>query len=227
MEEIVMKARMVGIAALLPLILVVAGCATQPKPYESLASSSQLKPNPEGAAAYLYKAPNVDFKQYTKFIIPPVAIYQGPDAQFGSVSDKDKQEMADFIRSEFAKVLDPSYPIVTQPGPGVAQIKFTLAGLETTNPVGATLTHLAPVGIVMNLGKTAAGGQGSFMGSVTFAGEIYDSQSNTLIAAFVSKQHASAMDMTATLSALDSAKAGVTEGAEKFKAAIDKVQKGQ
>lgn len=223
-----MNIRIVSFAALLPLILFVAGCASQePKDYSGLASASKLEPNKEGPAAYRYKSPGVDFKQYTKFIIPPVAIYQGADAQFGNVPDKDKQEMADFIRSEFAKILGQGYQIVTQPGPSVARIQFTLAGLETTSPALATVAHLAPVGIVANLGKGAAGGKGSFMGSVTFAGEVYDSQSNTLIAAWVSKEHAGAMDLTAILSALDSAKAGVTKGAEQLKAAIDKIQKGQ
>ena len=222
-----MKTKIAGIAALLPFVLIVAGCATEPKAYESLASAKELQPNKEGPAEYLYKAPNVDFKQYTKFIIPPAAIYQGADAQFGDVPDKDKQEMADFLGSEFTRVLGEGYPIVAQPGPGVAQIKLTLAGLETTNSAGATLSHLAPVGIAMNLAKTGGGAQGSFMGSVTFAGEIYDSQSNTLIAAFVTKQHAAAMDLTSVLGALDSSKAGVTKGAGDFKAAIDKIQKGQ
>ncbi len=223
-----MKARIDGIAALLPLILFVAGCATeQPKDYSGLASASKLEAQKEGPAEYLYKNPGIDFKQYTKFIIPPVAIYNGPDASFGDVPDKDKQEMADFIRSEFAKVLsEGGYPVVTQPGPGVAKLQFTLAGLELTKPALSTISHLAPVGIAMNLGKGATKNQGSFMGSVIFAGEIYDSQSNTLIVAFVTKQHASALDYTAITSKLDSAKAGVTSGAELFKARLDKLHKG-
>jgi len=224
-----MNIRIVSFAALLPLILFVAGCASQEaKDYSGLASASKLEAQKEGPAEYMYKAPGVDFKQYSKFIIPPVAIYQGADASFGDVPDTDKQAMADFIRSEFTKVLsEGGYPVVTKPGPGVAKLQFTLAGLELTSPVGATLTHLAPAGIAMNLGKGATKNQGSFMGSVIFAGEIYDSQSDTLLAAFVTKQHASALDYAAITSKLDSAKAGVTGGAELFKARLDKIHKGQ
>ena len=222
-----MKTRIAGIAALLPFVFIVAGCATEPKAYEGLASAKELQANKEGPAEYVYKAPNVDFKQYTKFIIPPAAIYQGADAQFGDVPDKDKQEIANFLGSEFTRVLGEGYQVVTQPGPGVAVLKLTLAGLETTNSAGSTLAHLTPAGIAMNLAKTGGGAQGSFMGSVTFAGEIYDSQSNKLIAAFVTKAHAKAMDYSAVVGALGSSKVGVTAGAEDFKAAIDRIQKGQ
>ena len=217
--------RAVSFAALLPLLLVVAGCATEePKAYSGLQAAGKLEKQKEGPAEYLYKAPGVDFKQYSKFIIPPTVIYTGSDAQFGDVPEKDRQEIADFITSEFTKVLnDGGYPVVTQPGPGVAELKFTLAGLELTSPAGATVTHLLPVGVVANLGKGAAGSQGSFMGSVIFAGEIYDSQSSDLIAAFVTKQYAGALDYTEVASSLGSAKVGVTKAAEDFKARLDKI----
>ena len=224
-----MNTKVVGYAALLPLALFVAACATeQPKEYTGLAAARKLEKQKEGPAEYLYKAPGADLKQYTKFIIPATVIYTGEDASFGDAPDKDKQEMADFITSEFTKVLNEGgYPVVTQPGPGVARIQFTLAGLELTNPALSTLTHLAPAGIAMNLGKGATKNQGSFMGSVIFAGEIYDSQTDKLIVAFVTKQHASALDYSEITSKLGSAKAGVTDGAKLFKARLDQIQKGQ
>ena len=220
-----MNLKAVSFAALLPLLLVVAGCASEePKPYSGLQAAGKLEKQKEGPAEYLYKAPGADFKKYTKFIIPPAVIYTGSDAQFGDVPESDRQKIADYITSEFTKVLnDGGYPVVTQPGPGVAELKFTLAGLELTSPGGATITHLLPVGVVANLGKGAAGSQGSFMGSVIFAGEIYDSQSNDLLAAFVTKQYAGALDYTEVASKLGSAEVGVNKAAEDFKARLDKI----
>lgn len=222
-----MKIRTISLATLLPLILVIAGCASgQPYKGQGLAAESKLEATKEGHAEYVYKAKDVDWKQYSKFVIPPVAIYSGADAQFGGATDKQKQEMADFLKTEFGRVLDEGgYPAVMQPGPGVAELKLTLAGLVLTHPFAATITHLAPAGIVMNIGKGVAGGGGSFMGSVTFAGEVYDSQSGKLLAAFVTKQNAGAMNVPAAMTELGSAKVGVTKGAKDFLAAVRRVEK--
>jgi len=221
-----MNIKAVGFAALLPLLLVVAGCATEePKPYSGLQAAGKLEKQTSGPAEYLYKAPGADFKKYTKFMIPPTTIYQGSDAQFGDATEEQKQEMADYITSTFTKVLqDGGYPVVTQSGPDVADLKFTLAGIEMTHPAGATVTHLLPIGVVVNLGKGAAGSGGSFMGAVLFAGEIYDSDSDKLIAAFVTKQYASALDYTELTSKLGSAKAGVDKAAKDFLERINKIQ---
>jgi hypothetical protein len=222
-----MKIRTISLATLLPLILVVAGCASgQPYRGQGLAAEAKLEATKEGHAEYVYKAKDVDWKQYSRFLIPRAAIYSGSDAQFGGATNEQKQEVADFLRNEFAKVLDQGgYPIVTQPGPAVAELKLTLAGLALTHPFAATISHLAPAGIVMNIGKGVAGGGGTFMGSVTFAGEVYDSQSGKLLAAFVTRQNAGAMNVPAAMSELGSAKVGVTKGAKDFLAAVRRVEK--
>ncbi|HUL42348.1 MAG TPA: DUF3313 domain-containing protein [Burkholderiales bacterium] len=223
-----METRIGSFVFLVPLILTVAGCASeQPTAPTGVASGPESKLIPGGPSEYRYTAPNVDFKKFTKIIIEPVAIYKGADAQFGDTQDKDKQEIADYMQSEFTKQVGAVLQVVYEPGPGVARLRLALAGLELSKPGLSVVTHALPVGLVLGVGKEIKTGQGWFLGSVTFAGEIYDSQSDTLIAAFVSKESPGAMDLPADFSGLDSAKACVAEGAEKLKAAIEKMQKGQ
>jgi hypothetical protein len=204
-------------------LLGLAGCASEPAPREELASSAKLTPEASDPSELRYRNPNVDLRKYRKFMIDPVSIYSGPDATFGSTSPADRQAVADFMETEFKRVLGQRYQIVTTPGPDVARIHLTLAGLETTRPAMATVTHVLPVGLVMNVGKTAAGGQGSFMGSVTFAAEVFDSRTNELLGAAVTKRSANAMDLGAMFTGLDAAKAGVTDGADALLAAVDKI----
>lgn len=218
-----MKYTIINITSLWLLSLIMVGCNTEPKPYTGLNSASQLEPSQVRSGNYRYMAPDVNYKKYTRFIIAPVQIYRGEDAQFGNTSEADKQTIADFMRKEFTKTISKSYSVVNEPGTNVADIRITLTGIETTTPGLSTVTHVLPIGLVRNLGTAATSGQGSFMGSVTYAIEIHDSQSGKLIAAVVAKQYANAMDLTATFAGLDSTKDGVIEGAERFKEAIDKI----
>jgi len=89
----------------------------------------------------------------------------------------------------------------------------------------ATMTRVTPVGLALNLGKSASGMQGSFMGSVTFAAEFYDSETNNLVYSFLTKRGPNAMDVTTMITGLDAAKKAVTEIAAKFRETIDMLQK--
>ncbi len=149
---------------------------------------------------------------------------EGRDADFGSVSQKEIKEIADFYRSEFIRVLDGRYPVVNAPGPNVLRIKLILAGVETTRSAIAVATRIIPFGLAMNLGKSAAGIKGSFIGTATCAAEFYDTETNVLVASFITKRGPNAMDLTAVLTGLDAAKKAITDLAEKFVETIDKLQ---
>jgi hypothetical protein len=204
-------------------LLALAACSSEPTPRAELASAAELTPEAGNASELRYRNPNADLKKYNKFMIDPVSVYSGPDATFGDTSGADRQAIADFMETEFKRVLGQRYQIVTTPGPDVARVHLSLAGLEMTRPALATVTHIAPVGLVMNVGKSAAGSPGSFMGSVTFAAEIYDARTNELLGAAVTKRSPNAMDLGSMFTGLDAAKAGVTDGADALLAAVDKV----
>jgi hypothetical protein len=55
--------------------------------------------------------------------------------------------------------------------------------------------------------------KGSFMGSVTYIAEFYDSESDLLLAAFQSERGAHALDISEDINTLGSAKVGVAKGA--------------
>ena len=82
------------------------------------------------------------------------------------------------------------------------------------------LTYGNPMGLAINLGKGALGKQGYFMGSITLAGEFGDSQTETVLAAFMGKIYPFALDLS--FSTWDAAKVGVTKLATDFRDRIDK-----
>lgn len=159
--------------------LVLAACATTPPPSAALSSSAFLRPTSDKTKPYAYRRPDVNFAAYVSIIIPPTAIYAGPDAQFGKMSATDRQALASYMHQEFSKVLGRRLQLVAQPGPGTLRARLTLTGAEASTPVLSTVSHVLPVGLVVNAGAQATGGRGTFSGWVSYAVEIEDAQTGT------------------------------------------------
>jgi len=221
-----MKTKTVSVVCLMAAGLLMAGCSSSPKSekYSGVPESEQLRPDVRFPHSLVYIKEGANFGQYSRFIIDPAEIYRGSDASWhkGKVTEQNKQELAQFARAEFVRALGKKYSVVNQPGPGVLRIKLTLADVELTTSTLAVVSHFSPVGMGMNLLGTGAGMQGSFMGSVTISGELRDAQSDTVLAAFLTKQTPLAVDVSKTVGKLAAARSGVTETADKLSAALDR-----
>lgn len=189
--------------------LAVSGCATTPTPSQALSSSSVLRPTPDATKPFAYIRPGTDFSAYTRVIIPPVSIYVGPDADFGKLPDSDRRILAEYMSSRFADVLGKRFQLVSQPGPGTLRIKLTLTGAKSSRPVLSTISHVLPVGIVVNAGAQIAGRPGTFSGWVSYAVEIEDAETGSLLYAYAGNGSANALDLTSVFRKLDAAKAGI------------------
>jgi hypothetical protein len=94
--------------------------------------------------------------------------------------------------------------------------------METSTPVVSALSHILPVGVVVNAGLGVAGHSGTFLGSVSYAAELYDAASGELRYASVSRRTPFAMDITASFGRLDAAKKGVRIGAKQLSEDLSK-----
>src|SRR5882672_7943065 len=115
-----------------------AGCASvQPVAYSEVASSSNLKPNPQdesGRVPYRFST-QVDWQKYGRLIIDPVVVYRGVDNQFGDISEKDRTKLASYMQTEFAEKLQTRFELANDPSPNTLRSKLTLTGATTTTPV--------------------------------------------------------------------------------------------
>jgi len=195
--------------------ITLSGCAsTKPAAYQDLSSSSQLKPVKDGPDLYEYKNPRDHLAPYTALMVDPVTIYRGPDSQFGSVKEPARDTIARYMQLEFAAALGKQFKITDFPAPGTLRLHLTLTGIETSTPVVSTLSHIAPVGLLVNSGLEVSGNRGTFFGSVSYAVELYDATTGELLYATVSKETAHALSIIASFGTLDASKAGVRRGAE-------------
>lgn len=190
-----------------------AACSSAPVAYQGLASAGRLQAAKDDEAPFQFRSPIADFRSYSKIVVDPVAIYGGADNQFGSTTTEDRQSIADYMREQFTQILGSRYQIVAAPEPGALRLHLTLTGVETSSPVISTVTHVVPAGLVVNAGLQAAGLNGTFFGSVSYAAEIFDASNGSLLYAYVTKQTPDALDVTAGFGSLAAAREGVRIGA--------------
>lgn len=213
---------------MLPVLCVagVTGCATtKPVDYRNLDSAAQLAPNPQdknGHMPFYYSAADAQLGTYTRIMLDPVAVYSGADEQFGKLSDTDRQKLAVYMQAQFDHALGQKYTLTSVPGPQTLRIHLTLTGASTTVPVLSTVKQVMPVGAVLGTVKSVADKPSRLLGSVTYAVEIYDSQSHRLLRAFVAKQYPAAENIPASLGSLSAAETGIKKGAEAFVAQLQR-----
>ncbi len=223
-----MTLKHIPIAVAIASTLLIAGCASNKPPELSGGTVPQEGAMQEqqlaGRTAMVWRAANLNPRAYTRFIVSPVQIYQGADAKWGDSTEADRQQMAQYLQSQFTRVLQERHQLAQAPGPGVARINLILAGLDNNIPVVATVSRLAPAGLVINAAKSVGGQPGSFTGSVTVAGSIVDSQTNAALISFIQKRSPDALNIGATLSSRDAWEAAISQAADAFKKRLEEVQ---
>jgi len=210
--------RLLGTLAIVGL----AGCASSEPLELPTGMASSLPQDPNRPGAWIYKAPNVDFRRYTRFIVEPVTVYRGTDATYGELTDAQVTEIAQLLTSETRRALSNGYTVTSKPGPNTVRIVLKLAGVEDTVTGAATVSRIVPIGAIANAVQGASGGSGSFTGAVILAAEFYDAQSSKLIAAAVRRYSPPVFDLEATLSTMDTARAATRAAAEDLRAAVDR-----
>ena len=212
---------------LLPVICVIgmAGCAgTTPVHYQSLDSTAHLTTNAQSQDKHVplyYSAPDAQLSRYTHVMLDTVTVYGGEDQQFGKLSAADRQQLAEYMQMQFGQTLGQKYVLTSVAGPDTLRIHLTLTGASTSVPVLSTVKQILPVGAVLGTLKSAADKPSRSLGSVMYAVEIYDSQSDRLLRAFVAKQYPAAENIPASLGSLSAAETGIKKGAKALLTQLD------
>ncbi|CAB3726843.1 DUF3313 domain-containing protein [Paraburkholderia rhynchosiae] len=205
--------------AVATLCMALVGCSSvQPVAYSGLASSSELKTEPQNSSVrmpYRY-ATQVDWRRYKRIVIDPVAIYRGADDQFGDMGDQDKTTLANYAQSAFAKKLGKRFEVASDSGASTLRLKVTLTGAGTTTPVLGPFTHFDIGGNLYNGVQAIRGREAAFSGYVIYAVELRDASTNQLLQAYVTKQYPNAMNLAAAFGSLGAAKTGIDKGADEL-----------
>lgn len=105
--QVMSMRRYFSVAALLAVAL--AGCTgPQPPAYRGLDMAAQLSPSSGDGSRHIpfhYADNHADLSRYTEIMLDPVAVYSGPDHQFGDLSQEDRLALASYMSGEFAETL--------------------------------------------------------------------------------------------------------------------------
>ncbi|MEE4209843.1 MAG: DUF3313 domain-containing protein [Parvularcula sp.] len=173
--------------------------------------------------SWTYRNPDAKLEKYKSFIIEPTEVNSDPTASWGNTTAEKRQKYAAMLTDALKREIGDAYTIASKPGPGVAVMRLTLLGVESTMPGVATASRATPMGLALNGVKSIAGKPGSFTGSVQVAFELFDSRSMQLQFAAVRRRSPDALDIPATISTDATAQAVAKDVAVSIRKGLDKV----
>lgn len=149
-----------------------------------------LKPGPEGGVKLRWLKPDVDFKKYNKFMVDSVIFFLADESEYKGLDPQEMKEMADEFNKELAAALEGKYPIVAEPGPDVARIRFAITNIRPSKPGISAVTSIIPIGLGVSIIKKGASGGWSGSGETAAELMVLDTMTNEVIAIAVDQQTA-------------------------------------
>jgi hypothetical protein len=184
------------LSTLFPLLLfcatLSAGCASTPsgeaKPKYAgfLGDYSKLQPVPDGDGAERYVDPKQNFKQYNKVMLDRIRVWYKNDADYKGIDPTELKALTDYFQNAIVKALEPTYPVVTKPGPDVLRVRVAITDLIPTKPEMSVVTLVVPYATVADVAAGSAGV--SYLGQTAIEAEFLDSRTNRVVAAYVDRQ---------------------------------------
>lgn len=150
----------------------------------------QLRPGPEGGAKLRWLKPGTDFKKYDKFMVDSVVFYLSDKADSKGIEPQEMKEMADEFNKALVTAFKDKYPIVTEPGPDVARIRFAITNVKPSKPGVSAVTSVVPIGLGISLIKKGATGGWTGSGETGSEVMVLDTMTNEVIAMAVDQQTA-------------------------------------
>ncbi len=174
--------------------LLIAGCANQPTTAENYQPSgflkdySQLKPAPDGSGALAYRKPGLNLKDYNKVMLDPIKVWYRNDADYKGIDPNELKTLTDYFQQSLTKALQPAYPLVNKPGPGVLRVRIAVTELKPTDTGMSVVTLVVPYASVVDMASGGGTGSAPYLGDAAIEVEFRDSRSNELLAAYVDKR---------------------------------------
>jgi hypothetical protein len=150
----------------------------------------KLTAGPEDGAKLRWLKPGTDFKKYDKFMVDSVIFFLADTSDNKGIDPQEMKELADSFNKEIVAAFKDKYPIVAEPGPDVARIRFAITNIKQSRPGVSAVTSVVPVGLGVSLIKRGA--TGGWTGSGETGGElmVLDSTTNEVIVMAVDQQQA-------------------------------------
>jgi hypothetical protein len=195
--------RICAVATICLVVSLTTGCASTkkstptvpPKAYQTLVTHPEmLHPSPGEPGGFGWTAPNANMKQYNKVLLDRILVKFDEKSKHKEIDPVTLAGLVEFFRKAIVQALEPQYPVVDKPGPGVLRVQITLFDLVPTNVTESIAVQAVPFGIggvgEIIMGETDGKGFGSapYLGHTGIVLELLDSQTNKVIGEFADTQ---------------------------------------
>jgi len=153
--------------------------AEQPNLFKSgfISGSPAMTPMPEMTGVWYWNEPGVKFQNYNKLLLDNVEIFIAPDSKYKGYDADQMKVLADTMRAVMIHAMEPDFPVVTRPGPGVLVARLAITNVYLGKPP-FRLRNYTPIGIVVGGVKTLAGVPKNFsIKNASVEAELFDGQS--------------------------------------------------
>lgn len=194
MEVVMKKLAKIMLAVVIGIVFTASSALAANPPFSGFLGSPQeykkLKPGPKDGAKLRWIKPGTDFKKYDKFMVDSVIFYLADKSENKGIDPQEMKELADSFNKEIVAAFKDKYPIVAEPGPDVARIRFAITNIKQSKPGISAVTSIVPVGLGISIIKKGA--TGGWTGSGETGGELMalDSTTNEVIVMAVDQQQA-------------------------------------
>ncbi len=150
----------------------------------------RLVPGPEGGVALRWVKEGAALKTYDKFMVDSVIFFLADQADYKGIDPQEMKELADGFNKEIVTAFGDRYPIVAEPGPGVARIRIAITKIEPSHPGRSAITTIIPVGLGVSIVKKGTTGGWTGSGETGMELMALDSLSGEIVALAVDRQKA-------------------------------------
>jgi hypothetical protein len=153
-----------------------------------LAHPELLKKGTGEHSLLYYVKPGLDFKKYPKVLIRPTTIWTKGDSDLKDLSKKDRQILTDGLFKAIHEEVSKVKTVVTQPGPGVMEIRAAITEAEGAFVPLDVVTTVLPQAIIISGAVQLAAGTRGFAGAASIEMEARDSVTGEVLAAGVDRR---------------------------------------
>jgi hypothetical protein len=145
-----------------------------------------LKPDKDRKGAMIYRKPGVALANYTKLMLDPIEIWIAPDSKYKGIKPDQLKALADTMRDAIVSALEPTYPVVSRPGPGVLGLRIAITNVQMRK-AKKRLVSFTPIGLVVT-GARALAGKNISLVDATIEVEMLDSETNERLGVLIDRQ---------------------------------------
>jgi len=150
-----------------------------------LDSYPPLKPDTDRPGAMIHESAGFDRSRYSKVMISPITLFLHPKSEYQGIEPDQLKALADGFYSALVDALEPDFPVVDKPGPGVLVARLAITNIKVKKKKRGLFSY-TPIGLAASAVKSSAGAS-IIIKDANLEVELLDSETGKQLAVLVDR----------------------------------------